>query len=399
MVTSRWPTKKIGEICEIVAGQAPPSEFYNTEGKGKPFLKINSFGEIYPKVDTWTTKSLKDSRVGDVLFSVAGSLGFVNLGIDACITRSIFALRLNNKQTFQKYLFYLLKIYGKKIADQGQGSAQKIITINQVKNFQIPLPSLPIQQKVVGVLDTVRKGVEAQDKIIELTKELKKSLMAKLFREGAPSFRKGRKLKKTEIGEIPEDWEVVEIKKIGRVVTGSTPSTSVNEYWNGNVPFVTPSDFNKERYVLKTERTITEKGEKQVKIIPQNSVMVVCIGSTIGKISLSSQICVTNQQINSVICNELADPIFVYYTLFLKKELLRNYAGTTAKPILKKSLFEQIKIPLPSRSEQREIAKILQTVDQKIEIEQKKKALYEELFKTMLNKLMMREIEVEKLKL
>jgi type I restriction enzyme S subunit len=206
-----WEMKKLGEICEIIAGQAPPSKYYNDEGKGIPFLTVNSFGNIYPRVERWTTKCLRESKEGDVLFSVAGSLGLVNLGINACITRSIFALRPYKDLILQKFLFYTLKKYGAQIALMGSGTAQKVITINQISEFEIPLPPLPIQQKIVKILDTIQEAVEVQEKIIEKTKELKKSLMAELFKYGAPSFRKGRKLKKTEIGEIPEDWEVVRL--------------------------------------------------------------------------------------------------------------------------------------------------------------------------------------------
>ena len=135
-------------------------------------------------------------------------------------------------------------------------------------------------------------------------------------------------------------------------------------------------------------------------MLPKNSVLVVCIGSTIGKIALAYEKCVTNQQINAIICDDSkANPFFVYYYLFKNQNLLKSYAGTTAKPIVKKSLFETLPVSLPLLDEQREIAEIFQAVDQKIEIEQKKKALYEKLFGVMLNKLMNREIKVDNLNL
>jgi type I restriction enzyme, S subunit len=256
-----------------------------------------------------------------------------------------------------------------------------------------------IQQKIVKILDTIQEAIDIQEKIIEKTKELKKSLMAELFKYGAPSFRKGRKLKKTEIGEIPENWEVVRIKDVGSVITGTTPSTSVKEFWDGDIPFVTPSDFkNDSVYVYQTGRKVTSAGAQKGRIIPKNSILVVCIGSTLGKIALSYEECITNQQINAIICeNFKVNPFFVYYFLLKNQGLLKAYAGTTTKPIVKKSLFETFLIPLPPLLEQQEIAEILQTIDQKIEIEKRKKELYEELFKTMLNKIMNQEIDVEKI--
>jgi type I restriction enzyme S subunit len=157
-MVQEWSRRKLREICDIIAGQAPPSKYYNEEGKGIPFLTVNSFGRIYPKIERWTTKCLKESKEGDVLFSVAGSLGLVNLGINACITRSIFALRPNQNLVLQKFLFYALKKYGSQIASMGGGTAQKVITINQISEFEIPLPPLPIQQKIVKILDTIQEA-------------------------------------------------------------------------------------------------------------------------------------------------------------------------------------------------------------------------------------------------
>ena len=207
---SSWPTKKLGEICEIIAGQAPPSKYYNEERKGIPFLTVNSFGRVFPKVERWTTKCLRESKEGDVLFSVAGSLGLVNLGINACITRSIFALRPLKGASLQKFLFYTLKKYGSQIALMGSGTAQKVITIKQISNFEIPLPPLPIQQKIVKILDTIQEAIEIQEKIIEKTKELKKSLMNLLFHYGVAGLRV-KELMSSRVGELTSS----EIEKFG----------------------------------------------------------------------------------------------------------------------------------------------------------------------------------------
>src|SRR5690625_4870405 len=85
--------------------------------------------------------------------------------------------------------------------------------------------------------------------------------------------------KKTAVGIIPEEWEVKEISNIGSVITGSTPKTSVSEYYNGTELFVSPSDIQGNTYVKKTEKTLSELGIKQGRIIPKNSILFVCIGS------------------------------------------------------------------------------------------------------------------------
>src|SRR5690625_2200943 len=127
--------------------------------------------------------------------------------------------------------------------------------------------------------------------------------------------------KKTAVGIIPEEWEVKEISNIGSVITGSTPKTSVSEYYNGTELFVSPSDIQGNTYVKKTEKTLSELGIKQGRIIPKNSILFVCIGSTIGKVTISGKKLITNQQINSIIPNK---KIHYYFLLDRKSTRLNS---------------------------------------------------------------------------
>jgi len=174
--------------------------------------------------------------------------------------------------------------------------------------------------------------------------------------------------KNTEIGKIPEEWKVVKIKDIGKVLTGKTPSTSNSMYWNGNFPFITPVDIKEAKYVYETERHVSPQGAQQIgHILPKDTVLVVCIGSTIGKTGVTYTKSVTNQQINAIICNDKTNSHYVYYALSFRTEFLKSFSGVAAVPIIKKSLFEHFSIPLPPLPEQKKIAEILSTVDRAIE--------------------------------
>ena len=180
-------------------------------------------------------------------------------------------------------------------------------------------------------------------------------------------FYKEMKFKETPRGKIPKDWDVVKVEDLGEVVTGTTPSTFVKEYWNGKYPFVTPTDITQSEYVRKTERKITEKGLQKGRLIPKDSVLVTCIAS-IGKIALASESCITNQQINAIICKQKVDPHYVYYATTFRTKILRAWAGRTTNPIVKKSLFEKFPLPLPKNvNEQQKIALALSTIDEVIQ--------------------------------
>lgn len=180
------------------------------------------------------------------------------------------------------------------------------------------------------------------------------------------SLKTENKFKKTEIGKIPVDWEVVRLGEIGKIITGNTPSTKDKKYYNGKYMFVTPFDMGNFKYVVKTATTLTEEGINISRRLPCNTVMVTCIAS-IGKIGMAYEECCTNQQINSIICNKNTDPHFVYYMIHTKINALKALAGQTAVSIVKKSLFLKMSIPLPTFPEQKKIAEILSTADKAIE--------------------------------
>ena len=180
-------------------------------------------------------------------------------------------------------------------------------------------------------------------------------------------FYKETNFKDTPIGKIPKDWGVRTVKDLGEVITGTTPRTSIEEYWNGEYPFVTPTDITENKYVINTERKVTEKGLHRGRLIPRDSVLVTCIAS-IGKIALASESCVTNQQINAIICKRDVDPHYVYYATAFRTGVLRTWAGQTTNPIVKKSLFEKFPLPLPRTvGEQQKITSFLSIADEAIQ--------------------------------
>lgn len=161
------------------------------------------------------------------------------------------------------------------------------------------------------------------------------------------------------------------IGDLGKVVTGKTPPTADSENYGGELPFITPSDMKGQKYIKRTERTISAKGRAHVKnlVIPPRAVFVSCIGSDMGKVGMTRVESVTNQQINSIIMREGVYPDYIYYNLISRKDELQRLATSgSAQPILNKGHFSQLKVPLPPVSEQEAIANILGTLDDKIEL-------------------------------
>ena len=295
-----------------------------------------------------------------------------------------YYILLKKPETDLKWLFY--KLSSLKLAKLNMATGTPGLNRDLVYKLQIPLPPLPEQQKIAEILSTVDQAIEKVDDSIAKTERLKKGLMQELLTKGIGH----KEFKNTEIGGIPKEWEVVRIKDIGEVFTGKTPSTSKDSYWNGDIPFITPEDMTGEKYVYRTNRYVSFEGANQSgKILPPNTVLVVCIGSTVGKVALTHKESVTNQQINSVLCKEKVDHDCVYYAISHRSYMLKNYSGVAAVPIVKKSLFEEFKIPLPQKiTEQQKIAEILSTVDKRLVLLRNKKEKMERIKKGLMNDLL-----------
>jgi type I restriction enzyme S subunit len=257
----------------------------------------------------------------------------------------------------------------------------------------LPLPPLPEQKKIAHILSTVQRAIEAQERIIQTTTEQKKALMHKLFTEGL----RHEPQKQTEIGPVPESWEVMEIGDLGKCVTGSTPKTKVGSFYDPpSEDFIAPADLGARRYVYDSEKKISPEGMATIRPISKNAVMCVCIGSSIGKVGMSyREESATNQQINSIICKNGRDPEFVYYLLSYRWEYWKSFATFGPVPILSKGRFASIVVAIPSSVEdQQAIAKPLVALETKVEVAEKKVAALRDLFRTLLHELMTAKIRV-----
>ncbi|UZD22957.1 restriction endonuclease subunit S [Algoriphagus halophytocola] len=165
------------------------------------------------------------------------------------------------------------------------------------------------------------------------------------------------------------DWQQFTLGDIGKIITGKTPSTTAEDNFGDEYMFITPRDMYGQKYVRQTERNLSEKGLNTVlrNSVPANSICVSCIGSDMGKVVLSTERSVTNQQINSIVVEE-QDVEYVYYNLLLRQDEIKSGASGSAVPIMNKSTFSQLPINLPPLPEQKAIAHILGTLDEKIEL-------------------------------
>ena len=239
------------------------------------------------------------------------------------------------------------------------GTGSKRLSEKNFLGLAIPAPSSSEQKKVAECLSSLDELIAAQARKVDALKTHKKGLMQQLFpREGETQPRL-RFLEFRDAGE----WEDQSIGNIGKVVTGSTPSTAQPAFYGGGIPFVSPADISDMRFVDQTKTTLTQEGYAQTRPIRAGSVLFVCIGSTIGKVAQNIHDCATNQQINAIIPNSKHSEGFVYFALSLASERIALLAGRQAVPIINKSLFSSVRILVPKLPEQHRIASFLSSIE------------------------------------
>ncbi len=405
-MSKEWIKKNIEDICEKPQYGFTASA---TEKKvGPKFLRITditSSGVDWNKMPFCDCPPEKLSKYNlhhnDILFARIGATTGKSF-IVKNPPQSVFAsylIRLRAKEIVNPdflYYYFQTPFYWNQINANKDNNLKGGVNGSVLSKLEVSCPPIPEQKKIAAILFIIQKAIEVQESIIKTTQELKKSTMQHLFTYGL----RGEKTKETEIGRMPESWQKITIGKLGEIITGTTPPTANKEYYmGGGYQFISPADFGKTTKIHTTLKEVSAKGLYVSRVLPKGSVCFVCIGSTIGKVGITvKEKAATNQQINSILVKDDLIPYFVMYLLIYKSEYIASFASPSPVPILSKGKFEEIEIMIClDKKEQSKIAHILKTIDDKIELHTAKKSALQDIFKTILNKLMTGEIRVKDL--
>ena len=178
---------------------------------------------------------------------------------------------------------------------------------------------------------------------------------------------------KLRFKEFNDEYRTYFIKDLGDVITGTTPSTSDKENYGDEFLWASPIDMGLHKYINDTKNKLSKKGFKKVRTIPKDSILVTCIGSTIGKMGVASKEMATNQQINTLICNDNFENNYMYYCIGYNFPRFLNKISFQAVPIISKSEFEKLLLTCSiNKQEQTKVANFLSLLDKKIELQTKK---------------------------
>lgn len=307
-------------------------------------------------------------------------------GKQSSVLGTLNCLSSKNEQKYRlSWLYYLMHTIN--LTNYVKGSGIPHIYYSDYKKHNIFVPKSNEQKKIADCLGSLDDLISAVEDKIEALKKHKRGLMQQLFPAESKTVPALRFSEFKNAGE----WQETTIGNIGEIITGNTPSTKDPNNYGGDKLFVSPTDISDKRYVSQTKTTLSNKGFRLSRHIKENSILFVCIGSTIGKVAQNTIECATNQQINSVIPYKSYVADFVYSILEYYAPKIASFAGNQAVPIINKALFVSVSLFMPKEGEQHKIADCLSSVDELIsaetdkidQLKAHKKGLMQRLFPTL----------------
>ena len=261
-------------------------------------------------------------------------------------------------------------------------TTRALINSSNLSKMKVKLPSIEEQEKIASFLLDIDQKIELLHDKKEEFIEFKHYLLQNLFP------RNDELTPKLRFTEYTDEWKIYPLKSTGTIITGNTPKTNEKENYTSNgYLWITPGDINTSKYVFKSDRTLSFVGFKKSRKLPPNSVLVTCIGATIGKTCINKEECSCNQQINAIIPNKNYNFNYIYYIIIKEVNKFKLLAGNTATPILNKNDFSNLKFKFPKIEEQCKIASFLSVVDKKIDLLDQEIEYVEEYKKGLLQKM------------
>jgi len=395
-----WKVVKLGDICKQIKSGGTPLTTKREYWNGNiPFVKIEditSSGKYLTKTNTFISENgLKNSNAwivpkNSLLLAMYGSLGEVSINkIPAATNQAILGIMPNDTIDIE-FLYYWFLYFKKQWKKFAKPTTQANLTAEIVKNTKLPLPPLPEQKAIAKILSTVDEAIQKVDEAIAKTERLKKGLMQKLLTKGIGH--KEFKYSK-ELGcEIPREWEVTKLKDVIRYKKGKKPKIMIEEQKEGYLPYLTADNLRTGVF------TQWAREDEDVVKVDKNDIILIWDGFYCGFTFRGFEGILSSTMVK-VEPRPGINENFLFYVLKTHfRELNTKISGMYLKHV-NKTVFENLKIPLPPLSEQQKIAEILSTVDKKLELERKRKEKLERIKKGLMNDLLTgrKRVNVEKI--
>jgi type I restriction enzyme S subunit len=412
LLPAEWDVVRLGEVSQLNLGRTPRRsevERYWTDGV-IPWVTIGDLNNGYvnytkEKVSQQAFKDVFKGRIvpqGSLLLSFKLTIGKVGiLLMDAVHNEAIVSFELD-PQALRDFLFFLFQHvdYDAYLDTYLKG---KTLNKRKLKVFPVPLPPLPEQRRIARALRTIQEAIAAQEDVIAAARELKRSLMERLFTYGpgeepAPT-------KETEIGDIPEHWELRTVEQIAEVKTSTSSIPDSGDQGPNGTPgeikllYLKVSDFNAPgnwKWLNSSQQIvwISPGRLSGLSTVPPESLVFPKRGAAIrtNKKRLTRHHSLLDPNLIAVIPSNRVD--YRYLFNWFETFNLADIIDVTPIPQLNKKDVAPLLFPIAPISEQCRIAEAAEALDGRIETEEQRRAALEELFRSALEQLMTGQIRL-----
>lgn len=351
--TMKIPIVNLGDVVNFEGGGTPSKANDAYWGGNIPWASVKDISgpELSSTIDYITDEGLANSAsrlvpAGNVILPTRMALGRAAINtVDVAINQDL-RVAYPKKNLDRRYLLWFIISNARLIESLGSGATVKGITLDKLRDLQIPLPPLAEQKRIAAILDKADAIRRKLQQSLRLSDDFLRSVFLDMFRDPVTN---------------PKGWKEMELQELGKISTGTTPSSKLQNMFDGSIPFITPGDL-KEGWIA-TKRTVTEQGAKQSRTVRKGATLVCCIGATIGKMGKATQVSAFNQQINAVEWDMQVNDSFGIEVLKFFKNRIADQGMSTTLPILNKSAFQRLTIPVPPILDQSKFAAIVDSLE------------------------------------
>lgn len=407
-----WANTKLGKVAKEMFGGGTPSTKNPSFWQGNiPWLTSKSLGDsIYLTAGekTISEEAVRKSAThivpaGNLIFATRVGVGKVVVTkIDVAISQDSTGIVVDPTEVDPTFLAYQLRTDSvQRFVEQNKrGATIQGITRTSLQQVEVVIPPLPEQRRIARVLSTVQSAIEQQARLIALTRELKSALMHKLFTEGL----RGEKQKQTEIGPVPESWDVVELGNCATIQTGTAKGRLIGEDESLELPYLRVANVQDGFLNLAEIKTIVIRAKERERYLLRKGDVVLTEGGDFDKLGRGfiwqGQVenCIHQNHIFAVRVNpnKLLSEFFAYQSQspYGKRYFLSVAHKTSNLACINSAKLKRFPVLIPNINDQKQIAHILQTIDRKLSNQTRKRDLLEELFRTLLHQLMTGQVRV-----
>jgi type I restriction enzyme S subunit len=397
-------TITLTDYCDLISTQVDPRNHTDATYVGLEHIRSGEFLRNGEGLGSEVQSSKFAFKKGDVLYSKLRP--YLDKAIladcDGICTTELLVLRPKPNVDPRFLVCALHSGSFREHAMSGvSGSQHPRTSWHRISEFELSIFTTAEQARIADLGWEIHEALQTNGNALTTFQELKRVAMKEMFTRGL----RGESQKPTEIGPIPESWDVVGLGSLGRIGNGSTPKRSITEYWKGGLyPWLTSAKVY-DRLITTADEFVTDDALTKCHLprVKAGSLLIAITGQgkTLGNCALLGIEATINQHLAYVSLDSAeVSGSYIRGYLETRYDYLRDVAsgGGSTKAALTCAFLRELPIPLPpTLQEQQGIAAVLDVIDQKIDLHQRKKSVLEELSQTLLNKLIAGEVPVSEL--